>query len=64
MGLGKKGNKERESGGKAVWRRSLKHQKDNLRLKVLIESKCLLIGLKGGDSLLLAPFMGAKYEDR
>lgn len=47
-----KRNKERE-GEKTVWRRPLKHQTDNLRLKILWHL-CLLGGLKGRDSLLFS----------
>lgn len=52
VGLEKKRNKERE-GEKRDWRRPLKHQKDNLRLKILWHL-CLLVGLKGGDSVLFS----------
>lgn len=49
-GTGKKETKK-EKGKKTVWRRPLKHQKDNLRLKML-RHLCLLVALKGGDGLL------------
>lgn len=53
-GIGKKKETKKEKGKKkTVRRRPLKHQKDNLRLKILWCLR-LLVGLKGRDSLLLS----------